>query len=195
MTKIGLTGGIGSGKTTIAKMFELLGVPIYYSDSKAKLLMTEHKRLRADLINLLGTEVYLKSGEINKDYLSKLIFKNQGLLSKVNSIVHPIVKNDFEDFCIIHRNAPYIIKESAILIETGLYKQLDKIILVIASETARVNRVKERDLMDRKSITDRISKQWKDFEKIKFSDFIIENNNQNFIIPKILDIHKQLLNN
>ncbi len=192
MYKIGLTGGIGSGKTTLARMFELLQIPIYYSDTRAKLLMVNHQGLKTDLINLLGNDVYLLSGQINKSYISSLIFQDNTLLSKVNSIVHPIVDKDFLEFCRKYQSVSYIIKESAILFETGLYKRLDKTILVTASETDRIERVKARDITDSNSIKDRISKQWKDSDKIKLADFIIKNNNQNFVIPQILKIHKQI---
>jgi len=192
MIKVGLTGGIGSGKTTIAQFFEIIGISVYYSDVEAKSLMTKNLLLKKKLINLLGKNVYQFSGELNKEYISKQIFANSQILKKINSIVHPFVEDDFNRFCINNINSSYIIKESAILIETGLYKNLDKIILITADTEKRIQRVVARDQLSEKNIQERMNKQYKDQEKIKYSDYIISNNNQEFIIPQILDIHHRL---
>lgn len=193
MIKVGLTGGIGSGKTTIAHFFEILGIPIYYSDSKAKALMMRNLSLKKQLIDVLGRTAYLETGELNRKYISDLIFNNQSLLEQINAIIHPFVEEDFEDFCSLHKDKSYVIKESAILIETELYKQLDKIILVISESTQRVQRVMDRDALSQESVLQKISKQFTDQEKRKFSDYIIENNNNKLLIPQLLSIHNQLL--
>jgi len=193
MIKVGLTGGIGSGKTTIAHFFEILGIPIYYSDSKAKALMMRNLSLKKQLIDVLGRTAYLETGELNRKYISDLIFNNQLLLEQINAIIHPFVEEDFEDFCSLHKDKSYVIKESAILIETELYKQLDKIILVISESTQRVQRVMDRDALSQESVLQKISKQFTDQEKRKFSDYIIENNNNKLLIPQLLSIHNQLL--
>ena len=193
MIKVGLTGGIGSGKTTIAHFFEILGIPIYYSDSKAKALMMRNLSLKKQLTDVLGRTAYLETGELNRKYISDLIFNNQSLLEQINAIIHPFVEEDFEEFCSLHKDKSYVIKESAILIETKLYTQLDKIILVISESTQRVQRVMDRDALSQESVLQKISKQFTDQEKRKFSDYIIENNNNKLLIPQLLSIHNQLL--
>ncbi len=192
MIKVGLTGGIGSGKTTIAHFFETLKIPIYYSDFEAKRLMVENRTIRKSLVDLLGSNVYLKNGELNKSYISNQIFNNNLILKQVNSIVHPIVKDHFDNFCKASQYSKYIIKESAILIESGLHKDLDKIILVIADEENKLKRVANRDNINLEDIKARISKQMTDQEKIPFSDFVITNNNNQLLIPELIRIHKVL---
>ncbi len=193
MIKVGLTGGIGSGKTTIANFFELLNVPVYYSDIEAKRLMINNISIKQNLINLLGAESYLESGDLNKVFISKMIFADKHLLNEMNKIVHPVVKKDFETFCEINSTKKYIIKESAILVETGLYKNLDKLILVTASEEERIKRVGLRDSIDTEDIKAKITKQMTDIDKMPFANYIIGNNNLSFTIPQILDIHNQLI--
>jgi len=192
MIKVGLTGGIGSGKTTIAQFFQILAVPVYFSDERAKILMLKDP-IKSQLIEWLGLEVYNKNGELNKSFISEKIFNNQVLLNKMNRIVHPVVEADFNTFCLINRDKKYIVKESAILIETGLIKDLDKLILVTANKEDRRERVMLRDSLSNKVIDSKIAKQLEDSEKISFADFIIENNNNKFIIPDLLKIHKGLI--
>ena len=192
MIKVGLTGGIASGKTTIAQFFEILSVPVYYSDQRAKALMLKEP-IRNQLIEWLGKEVYNKEGELNKSFISSKIFKNQDLLNKMNKIVHPVVQDDFDSFCLINKEKEYIIKESAILIETGLIKDLDKLILVTANKEDRRSRVSIRDGLSRLEIDLKISKQFEDSKKIGFADFIIKNNNNSLIIPQLLKIHNTII--
>jgi len=192
MIKVGLTGGIASGKTTIAQFFEILLVPVYYSDQRAKALMLKEP-IRNQLIEWLGKEVYNKEGELNKSFISSKIFKNQDLLNKMNKIVHPVVQDDFDSFCLINKEKEYIIKESAILIETGLIKDLDKLILVTANKEDRRSRVSIRDGLSRLEIDLKISKQFEDSKKIGFADFIIKNNNNSLIIPQLLKIHNTII--
>ena len=191
MIKVGLTGGIASGKTIVAQFFQSLGTPVYFSDDRAKVLMLKNP-IKSQLIECLGKEVYNETGELNKVFISNKIFKNQDLLNKINNIVHPVVQEDFSSFCLINKDKKYIIKESAILIELGLIKDLDKIILVTANKEDRINRVSIRDGLNRQEIDLKISKQFEDSKKISFADFIIENNNNNFIIPQLLKIHNTI---
>jgi dephospho-CoA kinase len=192
MIRVGLTGGIGSGKTTIANFFSILGIPIYFSDERAKLLMVNNLGIKEGLIELLGANCYLLSGEINKEFISKRIFSDRQLLDGINKIVHPVVKSDFEEFCMQNSNKKYIIKESAILVETGLFKTLDKLILITANQELRISRLQERDKQKAEEISTKISKQLSDSEKKGFADYIIENNNQEFLIPQLIKIHTQL---
>ena len=193
MIKVGLTGGIASGKTIVASFFRNLGVPVYFSDNRAKALMLKAP-IKDKLIDLLGNDVYLEDKVLNKPYISSMIFNNIALLQKVNSIVHPVVQKDFDLFCKENSKEKYIIKESAILIETGIIKHLDKAILVTANKDIRVRRVSLRDGLSDKDIYLKMSKQLEDSQKKIFADFIIENNNKSFIIPEILKIHNVLIN-
>jgi len=189
---IGLTGGIGSGKTLVADFFRLLGIPVYISDWEAKNLMQTNISIRNNLIEAFGSAVYLESGELNRTELAKIIFNNKEALKKVNAIVHPEVRSHYKEWCLRHVDSPYVIQESAILFDTGLYKNFDKIITVTADKDIRINRVVERDSCTKESVLERMSKQISEQEKITKSDFVIYNN-EDLIIPQILTIHDQLL--
>lgn len=189
MIRVGITGGIGSGKSSIAHMFELLKVPVYYSDVQAKLLMTQNKDLKHKLKDLLGSECYEASGALNRAYIAEKIFNNQSLLEQVNAIVHPAVEAHFEAFCENHKAEKYVLKEAAILIETGAFKALDKLILVTMREEDRISRIMQRDNSKREEVQAKIAKQWPDKKKAKFADYILENNNEALLIPQILQLH------
>lgn len=189
MIRVGITGGIGSGKTSIAQMFELLKVPVYYSDEQAKRLMVENKDLKQKLKDLLGSDCYKPSGALNRAYIAQKIFTDQHLLKSVNAIVHPAVEAHFEAFCKTHKAEKYILKEAAILIETGAFKALDKLILVTMNEEDRIERIMRRDTSKREEVKAKIAKQWSDKKKAKFADYILENNNKALLIPQILQLH------
>ncbi len=191
MIKVGLTGGIGSGKSTVARFLETIGIPVYYADVSAKRLMTENSRLKIDLINTLGKDAYSTNGQLNKKYISSAIFNQPELLAKVNALVHPAVEQDFLDFVQQHSKADYVIKEAAILIESGAHQQVDKIILVTAPESLRIERVCQRDRTEAPLVKQRIAKQWSDKQKLPLADYCIQNDNQQLLIPQILKIHQQ----
>lgn len=193
MLKIGLTGGIGSGKSYISKIFKTLDVPVYDSDMGAKRLMVESVALKKGIIALFGDEAY-NGAELNRRYISDRVFTDKKLLSDLNAIVHPAVHKDFLTWSSSQKEKPYVIKEAAILFETGGYKLLDKNILVVADEQIRVKRVVERDSVSEKSVRDRINNQMSDEEKIKYADFVIYNNNDSMILQQIVDLHHQILN-
>ncbi len=173
MTKIvGITGGIGSGKTTVAKMFKKLDVPVYIADEEAKKIM-HYKRVQKKIVDEIGPQAY-SNNKLNKAYLSKLIFEDKNLLHKINSIVLPEVKKHFTNW-LKKQKAVYVLKEAAILFENGTYKELDSIILVVAPKQKRIERVIQRDQKSVESITNIIKNQWSDEEKIKLSDYIIKN--------------------
>ena len=173
MKIVGLTGGIGSGKTRVALFFENKGVPIYIADEKAKILTNSSKFIRKKMIALLGKDAYI-SDKINPDYIAKRIFSDKILLQKVNAIIHPKVTEDFLKWC-SKQKGPYCIKESAILFENGNYKSCDHTILVTAPETIRINRVKKRDQLTEFEIRNRMKNQWSDYKKKLLADTIIEN--------------------
>ncbi|WP_047415324.1 dephospho-CoA kinase [Cellulophaga sp. Hel_I_12] len=187
---VGLTGGIGSGKSTVAELFEALGVPVYSSDKEAKKLMTR-KKIRKQISSLLGEKAYLE-GELNRQFIAAKVFNNASLLGELNSIVHPAVKNHFLAWK-NKQNYPYVIQETAILFENGLEGRFDKIILVTAPEKVRINRVTNRDKVTVEEVKARIANQWGDEEKSKKSDFIINNIDLTETTKKVHEIHNQLL--
>lgn len=173
MKIIGLTGGIGSGKTTVAKMFSKLGIPVYIADIEAKKLMNSSQLIKTELTQLLGNEVYV-NGELNRKYMADRIFNDSKLLERVNSIIHPKVAKHFKSWA-AKQTAAYIIKEAAILFENDTYRDFDKIILVTAPKEIRIARIKSRDSATSEEIEQRMKNQWSDDKKEKLSHFIIEN--------------------
>jgi len=191
MITVGLTGGIGSGKTTVAKAFEALGVSIYIADDEAKKLMNTSKVIKRKLIALFGELAY-KDNALNKPYLSKAIFNDKSLLEQMNAIVHPKVRKHFEKW-LKKQKSDYVIKEAAILFENGSYKNFDFIITVTAPEKVRIARVMERDNANEKKEKSNIASQWKDAEKVLLSDYVIVNINIETTRQEVLKMHKILL--
>ncbi len=189
---IGITGGIGSGKTFVANIFESYRIPVYYADERAKWLMLNHAPLKESIIELLGPEAFLKN-ELNKKWIADLIFNHQTLLESLNNIVHPAVEEDFIDFCQIHRDEPYLLKEAALLIETGSYIELDKLILVVCNEKTRIDRVIARDHSTQEQVKARIGAQFPEEKKIPLADFIIINDGTQDIEAEVKQIHLQLM--
>ena len=181
MIKVGITGGIGSGKTTVCNIFETLGIPVYYADNRAKWLMTNDSTLKSSIVEMFGIAAYTENGELNREYLAKTIFSSTENTQKINQLVHPVVGEDFSNWC-EQKNSKYVLKEAALLFESGSNKSLDYVITVSCSEELRIKRVLKRDpqrnVQDIKNI---ISKQWPEKLKIKESDFIIDNNGDEMI--------------
>jgi dephospho-CoA kinase len=174
MTKIiGLTGGIGTGKTMVAEYFKSLGIPVYIADKEARQLMTSDNIINA-LSNEFGKEI-LENGILNREKLAKLVFNDSKKLQKLNSIVHPEVKKHFENWVEKHKNYPFVVKEAAILFESGSYKYCDTIITVTAPLETRLQRVMKRDKTDRESVLKRIENQWTDEQRIAKSNYVIHN--------------------
>ena len=194
MLKIGITGGIGSGKTTVCKLFEKLGVPVYYADDWAKWLMNNHKSLKRQLISNFGDKVYVE-GMIDRKFLAAIVFADQAKLNQLNQIVHPVVfdhlmnwQNEQEQ-----KDVPFTLKEAALLYESGSYKKLDKIIVVTAPIELRIKRVMQRDQTDEKSVQNRIDKQMSQEEKVSRADFVIENIQWETLNIQVSDIYEKLL--
>ncbi|QMU29518.1 dephospho-CoA kinase [Adhaeribacter radiodurans] len=195
MLKVGITGGIGSGKSIICRLFELLGIPVYDSDYRAKWVMQHHLGLRQELIDAFGLQVFDATTEqLNRKYLAQLVFNNPEKLTLLNSLVHPRVKQDFTDWAAAQTNAPYLIKEAALMYETEAHKQVDQMILVLAPAALRLARTQKRDthrtIADVEAI---MQKQLDDSEKSKRADFVVYNDEQQLVIPQVLAIHQQLL--
>lgn len=191
MLKIGLTGGIGSGKTTVASIFNSFGIPIYNSDVRAKYIMNNDSELINSIKQLLGEKSYLNN-ELNRSYISKQVFTTPHLLQKLNELVHPRVANDFKIWCSEHKTNDFVIKEAAILIESEAYKTLDKIIVVNAPEEIRLNRVMQRDNVDLIAIKNRINNQINQEERNKYADYIINNDGKTSLILQVKEIKKKL---
>jgi dephospho-CoA kinase len=193
MTKIvGLTGGIGSGKTTVAEMFKSFGVPVYNADEEAKILMQNSDAIKHELIDLLGESCYT-DGQLNRSYIASQVFANQRLLEKINAIVHPKVATHFEEWY-SNQNTPYVIKEVAILFETKSQHLFDFIITVTAPIETRIQRVMDRDQKTKKEVMSVINNQLPDLEKINKSNFVIYNNIFSEIESKSLFIHNDIIN-
>jgi dephospho-CoA kinase len=191
MLKIGLTGGIGSGKSTVAKIFELLNVPVYYADEASKRLYHTDKQLMADLKKHFGEDVYTND-QLNRSRLAELVFTNPEKLELLNSLVHPPTLRDAEEW-MQKQTAPYILKEAALLFETGSAAGLDYVIGVKAPQHIRIKRVMDRDGVSREQVLSRINKQLDEEIKMKLCDFIIDNSEQELVIPQVLELHERLL--
>lgn len=191
MTIVGLTGGIGSGKTTIAKSFEAYGIPVYIADDEAKALMNRSKVIKRKLIKLFGELAY-KDGKLNRPYLASKIFNDKTLLESMNAIVHPKVASHFKRW-LKKQNAPYVLKEAAIIFENNLEDQYDFIITVVADKDLRIKRVIKRDNATKQKVESIIENQLSDDEKIKKSDFVIINNNLSDAKQQAEDIHNSIL--
>jgi len=175
MVKVGLTGGIGSGKTTVSNFLLDYGIPVYNSDSKGKTLMNTNLELKNNIVSIFGERVY-DNGILNTNLLSSIVFNDSTKIEQLNNLVHPKVAQDFNQWVGKNNNKPILVKEAAILIESGAYLNMDKIILVVSEKSTRINRVSKRDNSDLESIEKRINLQLTDNEKIKYADYIIENN-------------------
>lgn len=191
MLKIGITGGIGSGKSTVCRVFSYLGIPVFEADKVAKELMDTDQQIFEQLTHLFGTDVYLPNHTVNRKYLAGIVFNDKSLLEKLNGIVHPVVRSTFLEWC-NKQHVPYIIHEAAILFESGFYKFMDKTIVVVTSENERIERVMKRDGVTIEMVRERIKNQWNDQRRIELADFIIGNNDNELIIPQVLKIDKQL---
>lgn len=189
---VGITGGIGSGKTTIANLFALhFSIPIYIADTKAKELVANNKQLQQEIVALLGEEAFVE-GRYNTAFVAQEVFSNKEKLDKLNAIIHPYVQQDFLQWK-QSQQAPYVIKEAAILFESGSYRDCDFIIMVTAPLEERIKRVMLRDKIDRETVEKRIKNQWNDEKKIELSTFVIENREIDKNLDKIEIIHSKIV--
>jgi dephospho-CoA kinase len=189
MLKVGITGGIGSGKTTVCRLFELLAVPVYYADEASKQLLTTDPEIKKSIIAVFGEEVLQEDKSISRKKVAARVFADEAQLKKLNAIMHPAVGLHFELWVKKHSNHPYIIKEAAIMFESGADKQMDKIITVSAPEELRIARVLNRDLVTNEEVQRRISAQLSEKERIKRSDYVIVNDEEQMVIPQVIKLH------
>lgn len=192
MLRIGIAGGIGSGKSVVARIIHSMGYPVFYSDEVAKTIMDTDLFVKKRLTALLGVEIY-SDVLLNRKLLAAKIFTNPELKDKVNAIIHPAVRIAFDEFC-AKQKSPLVFNEAAILFETGTYKNFDKMILVTADESLRIRRTIQRDNANESEIRKRIDNQWTDERKIPLADFVIQNDDQQAVLKQILYIIGELEN-
>ena len=192
MLKIGITGGIGSGKTTVCKAFQVLGISVYNADLEAKKLLDNNPSVKENIVSAFGNDI-LNNNQIDRVKLSSIVFNNKEKLDALNKIVHPAVAIHFNDWLNQHANEKYILKEAAILFESNAYKAVDKTITVVAPMELRIQRCIARDNTSRTQVEQRIKNQMSDEEKIKLSHFVIHNDESQLLIPQVLEIHQHLL--
>ena len=188
----GLTGGVGSGKSYIATILEHLDIPVYYADLRAKKIMTDNSLVVKEIKKLLGSESYLPDGELNKKYISHKIFSDSSLKKELEAIVHPAVKKDFNYWIEQNKDERLLIKESALLIESGNYKDLDLLIVVVAPLDVRIKRVMERDKRSKDEVVTLVNSQISDEERLKFADFVIDNSGDVLILPQLVNFFKKI---
>ncbi|UZD21911.1 dephospho-CoA kinase [Algoriphagus halophytocola] len=190
---IGITGGIGSGKSTVAKIFGILGIPLYSADDRAKWLMSNDQALKVELIKSFGEETFQKDGNLNRSYLAQTVFADPEKVKTINGLVHPAVGKDFEKWAKA-QNAPYVLKEAALLFESGTANALDYVINVSSPLKIRVARVLGRDPhRNEEQINQIINQQLPDEKKNELADFVIKNVDNKLLIPQVLKIHEKLI--
>ena len=191
MLKVGITGNIGSGKTTVSKIFEILDIPVFYADDAAKKVMVEDPILIDALKTEFGHESYFDDGTLNRKHIAGIVFNNESELAKLNSIVHPAVFRAFDNWVAGIKNTPYVMKEAALLFESSSYQSCDKTIMVTAPFELRINRVMQRDNLTRAEIESRDTRQFSEEKKIQLADFVIRNDDTELVIPQVLELHKK----
>jgi dephospho-CoA kinase len=193
MMIVGVTGGIGSGKSVVCEIFSHLGIPVYDADTAAKQLYEKYPVLAEKVRSKISPEAVDKNGKVNRKKLAEIVFNNPAKLELLNSFVHPLVRKDFDDWKQLHRGYPYVLKEAAILFESGSSEECDRIITVVSPVELRMTRVRERDRKSRAEIEAIMDKQSGDDEKTSRSDFVIVNDEKEMLIPQVLRIHDALM--
>jgi len=191
--KVGLTGGIGSGKSLVCSILKILQIPVFEADREAKIVMESDREVRTALTELLGSRVYMDEGIPDRKWMAEIVFRNKDIIEKVNSIVHPAVRRRFTVWW-KHQQSSYVVQEAAILFESGAYQLMDINILVTAPVEMRIQRVISRDGISREQVEARMNNQWPDSEKLVLADFIIRNDESEFLVNQVFEIHKKLLN-
>ncbi len=192
MRKIGVTGGIGSGKTLVCDVFRALRVPVYEADREARRLMEQDPSLRKHIKELIGKEAFLE-GKLNRSHIASRVFEDPETLQALNNMVHPAVHQDFQQWCQKQTSAHYVIEEAAVLYESGGDRFMDAVVLVYAPEELRMERVMKRDGVSGRQVQNRMKHQIPDEEKRKWADHIIFNENQQMILPQIVDLHQHFM--
>ena len=189
--KVGITGGIGSGKTTVCLIFKTLGIPVYDADTQAKYLMDTNPELKALFHEYFGNDIY-RNGALNRRKLAEIIFTDPTALEKVNGWVHPAVARDFEDWSAC-QSSPYVLEESAIIFESNIKRRFEKTILVTAPDSVRIERCCIRDHVTPEMVRKRMDNQWPEEKKITLADYVIHNDHLQLVTPQVMGIHRQLI--
>ncbi|MES2516849.1 MAG: dephospho-CoA kinase [Bacteroidota bacterium] len=190
---IGITGGIGSGKSLVCKVFSILGIPIYDADSRAKWLMNNDLALKVAIQDLLGEQSYTSSGEYNRPWVASQVFSNPELLQQLNAVVHPRVRQDSQSWIQKYPKAPFLLYEAALMRAAGDGKFFDKVIVVNAPIELRIKRVQQRDKRTEQEIKDIIARQISDEERLKFADYVIDNDEKHPVLEQILCLYQEIL--
>ena len=193
MFRVGLTGGIGSGKTLISSIFEKLGVSVYNADSAARKLMNSDAGLKGGIISLFGEQAYGNDG-LNRQYLADSVFGDEEKLAGLNRIVHPAVRLDFIRWSTLQGGSPYVIEEAAILFESGASQEMNYSVLVYAPEELRISRVMKRDGVGREAVQRRMGHQLSEEEKMKMADHVLFNDGKEMLLPQVIELHNKILN-
>ncbi len=193
MLIIGVTGGIGSGKSVVCKIFERLGIAVYNADTEAKNLMNTDTALIKEIKKQFGANMYSAKEGLNRKKMAEVVFKNKEQLEKLNNLVHPFVKKHFQKWKKENMNSKYLVKEAAILFESGADEDCDRIVTVVAPNDLRIKRVMERDEVTKERVEAIMKNQMSSTEKIKRSDFVVTNDNQYLVIPQVLELHESFL--
>lgn len=191
MIRVGLTGGIGSGKSTVARVFEVLGIPVYYADEATRQLMNTDEALKKEIISNFGEESY-SNGQLNRPFIASIVFSNKEKLDLLNAITHPATIRHANEW-MQQQIAPYVIKEAALIFESGSAENLDYVIGVSAPKPLRIRRVMERDRISSEEVQKRMSRQLSEDMKMKLCDFVLVNNELELLTPQVLALHEQLL--
>jgi dephospho-CoA kinase len=193
MLKIGITGNIGGGKTTVSKIFEILNVPVFYADDAAKQVMVEDQILINELKATFGLGAYFEDGTLNRKHIADIVFNSEAQLAKLNAIVHPAVFRAFDMWTSQIKDAPYVMKEAALLFESSSYKMCNYSIMVTAPLELRIQRVIQRNGFTREEIMSRDARQFSEEKKTGLADYVIRNDDTQLVIPQVLELHRQFL--
>lgn len=190
---IGVTGGIGSGKSMVCRLFECLDIPIYYADSRAKWLTNNDPEIREKVIALLGAEAYDREGRYDTRFVASSVFNNEPLLKELNAIIHPVVLRDTKDWVAQHAGSPYVVKEAAIMAKAGHANAVDYVVVVEAPVALRIQRILQRDKRTEQEIRAIIERQVSDESRREIADFIVYNDDTSELIPQVLHLHETFL--
>jgi dephospho-CoA kinase len=193
MLKIGLTGNIGSGKTTVSKIFEIVGIPVFYADDAAKNVMVNDEILIDGIKAAFGEQAYFDDGALNRKHIADIVFNDPAQLAKLNSLVHPATFRAFDAWVKEIKDVPYVLKEAALLFESDSYKLCDYTIMVQAPLETRIKRVMQRDGLSKAEIENRDSNQFTEEKKTKLADYVIVNDDKHLVIPQVLEMHGKIL--
>jgi len=191
MLKIGLTGNIGSGKTVVAEIFRTLEIPVFYADTEARKLLDVDKT-KIQLLKIFGQGIFSPNGSVKRSVLAEIVFNDKDLLYELNKVIHPLVRTNFKLWCEKHSEETYTLYEAAILFESGHYKEMDKVICVVAPEHLRISRVIDRDGVSKEEVLQRMASQWEEERKVELSDYVIVNDGNSSVIEQVMNVHSQL---